>query len=61
MQFEQKSEGDELVTQVSRGQTYESEDTNANTICEGKTDIFQESKDGVKIMLDLLDQNKGLQ
>lgn len=40
MEFEQKSEGCELVTWISRGWEYETE----GTFRKGKTDIFQESK-----------------
>lgn len=46
MEFEQKSEGVELVTQISRGWAYESEDTNANNFCEGRLTFFRKAKTG---------------
>lgn len=44
MKFEQKSKGDELLTWISRGWVYESEDK-CKPFCEGKTNILQQGKD----------------
>lgn len=45
MEFDQKSEGDEPFTWISRRRAYVSEDTSANALSESNTDMFYESKE----------------